>query len=59
MDIQNKLLDTKALAEYLGVAVSTLRQYRLDGKGPAYIKIGHLVRYRKSDIEEWLISQEH
>jgi predicted DNA-binding transcriptional regulator AlpA len=59
MDIQDKLLDTKALAEYLQVATSTLRQYRLDGKGPAYIKIGHLVRYRKSDIEEWLISQEH
>jgi excisionase family DNA binding protein len=59
MDIQNKLLDTKELAEYLGVAISTLRQYRLDGKGPAYIKIGHLVRYRKSDVEEWLISQEH
>lgn len=59
MDIQNKLLDTKELAEYLGVAISTLRQYRLDGKGPAYIKIGHLVRYRKSDVEEWLTSQEH
>ena len=54
-----KLLSTEALAEYLDVAVSTLRQYRLDGKGPTYIKIGHLVRYRVEDVEEWLATKKH
>jgi len=49
-----KLLNTKELAEYLGVAVSTIMQYRLDGRGPTYIKIGHLVRYRIEDVEAWL-----
>lgn len=53
----NKLLTTQQLADYLGVAVSTLVQYRRDGVGPAYIKLGHLVRYRMSDIENWLESK--
>lgn len=50
----DKLLDTKQLAEYLGIAVSTILQYRADGTGPQYIKLGHLVRYRISDVEAWL-----
>ncbi len=50
----DKLLDTKQLADYLGIAVSTILQYRADGTGPQYIKLGHLVRYRISDVEAWL-----
>ena len=42
MEIQ-KLLTTKELAKYLGIGESTLLQYRFDGTGPAYIKLGHLV----------------
>lgn len=53
MEIQ-KLLTTKELAKYLGIGESTLLQYRFDGTGPAYIKLGHLVRYRTSDVEAWL-----
>ena len=44
-----KLLTTKELAESLGIACSTLIQYRKDGTGPIYIKLGHLVRYKKED----------
>ncbi len=50
----DKLLTTNQLADYLGVAVSTILQYRATGTGPQYIKLGHLVRYRISDIEAWL-----
>lgn len=50
----DKLLDTKQLAQYLGIAASTILQYRADGTGPQYIKLGHLVRYRISDVEKWL-----
>ena len=53
MEIQ-KLLTTKELAKYLGIGESTLLQYRFDGTGPAYIKLGHLVRYTISDVEAWL-----
>lgn len=49
-----KLLTTKELAESLGIACSTLIQYRKDGTGPIYIKLGHLVRYKKEDVDAWL-----
>lgn len=52
-----KLLTTKELAKYLDIGESTLLQYRFDGTGPAYIKLGHLVRYRISDVEAWLASR--
>lgn len=49
-----KLLSTKQLATYLGVAPSTLSSYRKDGIGPEYLKIGRLIRYRVSDVDLWL-----
>jgi excisionase family DNA binding protein len=44
------------LAVYLGVQVSTIRKWRILRKGPKFIKIGSLVRYRKSDVEAYLDS---
>lgn len=49
-----KLMNTNELAEYLGIAVSTIVDYRLKGIGPVYVKIGHLVRYRKADVDNWV-----
>ena len=47
-------MNTNELAEYLGIAVSTIVDYRLKGIGPVYVKIGHLVRYRKADVDNWV-----
>lgn len=52
--MNDRLLNTKELARYLGVAISTITQYRLDGTGPDYVKLGHLVRYKIADVEKWL-----
>lgn len=41
-----KLLSPNQLAENLVVKPFTLLQYRMNGKGPKYIKLGHLVRNR-------------
>ena len=51
-----KLLTPNQLAENLGVKPFALLQYRMNGKGPKYIKLGHLVRYRQEDVDEWLES---
>ncbi len=56
--MQEKLLSTKELAEYIGVTQTTLRQYRIDGCGPAYIKFGNRVRYRISDVENWICAKQ-
>ena len=55
---QEKLLTTKEVADYLDIAISTLMQYRVNGTGPIYIKLGQLVRYRKSDVDTWLKTRE-
>lgn len=52
-----KLMKTNELAEYLGIAVSTIVDYRLKGIGPVYVKIGHLVRYRKADVDNWVANK--
>lgn len=45
-------------ADRLGVAVGTLRQWRyLGGRGPRHIRCGRVVRYRLSDISEYLDQQ--
>ncbi len=52
-----KLMNTNELAEYLGIAVSTIVDYRLKGIGPVYVKTGHLVRYRKADVDNWVANK--
>ena len=51
---EDRLFTPKQLAEYLCSSVSALSQYRALGIGPVYLKIGKMVRYRLSDVNEWL-----
>ncbi|WP_127501958.1 helix-turn-helix transcriptional regulator [Actinoplanes solisilvae] len=49
------LATPQEVADFLAVPESRLRQWRYLGTGPAYRKLAnHLVRYRWSDVEEWL-----
>jgi excisionase family DNA binding protein len=43
-------------AERLGLKVATLRAWRHQGRGPAYVRLGRAVRYLASDIEDFLRS---
>jgi len=43
-----KLRDEKGAAEFLGCTVSALRKWRLLETGPAYVKVGRLVRYTET-----------
>ena len=47
-----KYLSTKDLAERWVMADETLRRWRSEGRGPAFIKIEGVVRYLLSDIEK-------
>jgi len=50
-------LTTDQLAKRWGVSSNRLRQWRVEGKGPSFIKLGPgpkaPVRYRLEDIEEF------
>ena len=43
-------------AEYLSISIAALRKWRMQGRGPVFIKLGNLVRYRREDVEAWLAS---
>jgi hypothetical protein len=52
--VLDELIDSKQLAKELGVNPQWPAQNRLSGRGPAYVKIGRLCRYRRSDVENFL-----
>lgn len=43
-------LSTKEAAALLGVSVKGLESLRARGAGPAYVRVGKLIRYRASDL---------
>jgi len=53
------LIDEPALATKLGVSRSTLQSWRYNGRGPRYIKLGRMVRYRTADVDEFLRDNTH
>lgn len=44
-------------ASQLGSKPSTLRAWRVKGKGPRYYKIGGKIFYKDSDLETWIEAQ--
>ena len=48
------LLNECATASMLNCSVAFLRKCRLMQRGPAYVKIGRLVRYRAADVEMFI-----
>lgn len=56
-DNLDHLLTLDELSTYLNVPKSTLYQWRTRGQGPAGIRVGKYVRYRRSTVEAWLDEQ--
>lgn len=48
------LMTEVELSERLNVSLASLRRWRLEGRGPRFVKVGSLVRYRPEDLDEWL-----
>lgn len=48
------ILNTEEAAKYLNVQPATLEQWRWNGKGPRFVKIGRACRYRQADLEAFL-----
>ena len=49
------LIDTAQAARLLRVAPTTLRKWRVSGKGPRYVRLSKVrVFYRREDIEAWV-----
>lgn len=49
-----KLMSVEDVADYLGVPVNTLYQWRHKGTGPDAFRIGRHLRYDPAVVREWL-----
>lgn len=52
-------LDQKSLADRWQISPRTLEQWRWQGKGPRYLKIGGRVVYRLLDVEAFEAASLH
>jgi predicted DNA-binding transcriptional regulator AlpA len=55
-EIPANYLDTKGAAAYLDCSKSFLDQRRVSGDGPRYSKLGHSVRYKRDDLDAWMVA---
>ena len=51
------LLTEQEVSRQLRVSLAALRRWRLERRGPQFIKVGSLVRYRPEELEQWLAAQ--
>ena len=57
MEHLDQLLTVQELANYLGVPVATIYAWRYRHEGPPGFRVGRHVRFRRSDVEEWILQQ--
>jgi excisionase family DNA binding protein len=48
------LMTTEEVADYTRLSVETLRYFRQREEGPAWVKLGRRVFYRRSDVDAWI-----
>ena len=57
-DLQSRgFLTEKHTGKAINTAPSTLRAWRVKGKGPRYYKIGGKILYKQSDLDAWIEAQ--
>ena len=52
-------MDEKELCFTLGIASVTATKWRAKAEGPPFVKLGRLVRYRRTDVATWLEAHHH
>ena len=57
LEIMATLLTPDEVSRYLGIPQGTLANWRYQGRGPAYVRLGRHVRYRARDVDEWVNGQ--
>jgi hypothetical protein len=55
-EIMSNLMTEEEVSKRLNVSLASLRRWRLLKRGPAFLKIGSLVRYQPEELDGWLAS---
>ena len=53
----NENLTIIQAAAYIGCKPATLRAWKAQARGPQYFRAGRLIRYRRTDLDEWILDQ--
>lgn len=52
------LITAQDTANKLGIKRQLLDQWRCQGKGPKFIRMGRMIRYRPDDVDQWIADNE-
>jgi predicted site-specific integrase-resolvase len=58
MDALNEISTTEEAARFLRLQKQTLEAWRLRGTGPAFLKLGRRVVYRREALERFMAERE-
>lgn len=47
-------LNQQEVSKRLNVSGAALRRWRLEMRGPMFVEVGSLVRYRPEDLDSWV-----
>jgi excisionase family DNA binding protein len=50
------MLTVHEAADYLRLSQRTLERLRTSGLGPKFVKCGRSIRYRLTDLDQWIAS---
>ena len=51
------MLTVLEAADYLRLSQRTLERLRVSGLGPKFVKCGRSIRYRQTDLDQWIASR--
>ena len=53
-ETQTTALTERDASQYTGMSRPFLRQARMRGRGPAYLRVGRSIRYLIRDLDDWM-----
>ncbi len=53
----SQYIDEVAVSKKIGIAIKTLRNWRVRGQGPVFYKAGRSVKYDEDEVDAWMRSQ--
>lgn len=54
MTSTDQFLTTKELARWTNLSHRTFENFRRLGKGPRWVRLERAIRYRKTDVVDWM-----
>ncbi|MEP1230732.1 MAG: helix-turn-helix domain-containing protein [Litorimonas sp.] len=56
--MNQQYLNTRQIAQLLGLSVSTLKRLRKQPSGPPWTRLGSQIRYYVPDVRDWMIANQ-